>query len=328
MSERIAALQAWLRDDLGMEDFSFAPASSDASFRRYFRIFANGRSHIVMDAPPDKEDVGPFIRIALAMAELGLNVPRILAEDRVNGFLLLSDLGSRHYLQDLSEGSVERLYGDAMAALGRLQAAPVRDAELPDYDRPLLLREMGLFRDWYLLRHLGWGSDPVLEEVLAQTFNFLADQALMQPKVWVHRDYHSRNLMVCGDHNPGVLDFQDAVIGPVTYDLVSLLRDCYIAWPPSRVAEWAKGYWEALRADGLLAGVSAQQFLRWFDFMGVQRHLKAVGIFARLHYRDGKSGYLADIPRTLHYLLEVSSRHQELRPLHRLLEERGVLQPR
>jgi aminoglycoside/choline kinase family phosphotransferase len=179
-----------------------------------------------------------------------------------------------------------------------------------------------------LLRHLGWPADAVLDEVLAQTFDFLADEALAQPRVWVHRDYHSRNLMVCDDRNPGVLDFQDAVIGPVTYDLVSLLRDCYIAWPAARVTDWARGHWSALRAEGLLPEVPAEQFLRWFDFMGVQRHLKAIGIFARLNYRDGKPGYLADIPRTLHYVLEVSGRHGELRPLRRLLEERGLAQAR
>jgi aminoglycoside/choline kinase family phosphotransferase len=327
MSERVAALKAWLRDQLGMKDFTFAPASSDASFRRYYRVGVSDGSHIVMDAPPDKEDVGPFIAIARAMAAVGLNVPRILAEDRAQGFLLLSDLGSRHYLQELTPGSVEHLYGDALAALRRLQSAPV-PAGLPDYDRALLLREMGLFRDWYLLRHLGWTPDPSLDEVLAEGFDFLAGEALAQPRVWVHRDYHSRNLMVCVDHNPGILDFQDAVAGPVTYDLVSLLRDCYIAWPRERVACWAEGYWAALRAEGRLQGVTAERFLRWFDLMGVQRHLKAIGIFARLNLRDGKPGYLADIPRTLAYVLEVSGRYPELRDLRRLLETRGLAQPR
>lgn len=328
MSERMSALQAWLRDDVGIKEFGFAPASSDASFRRYFRVTANGRSLIVMDAPPDKEDVGPFIRIARAMAELGLNVPLVLAEDRASGFLLLSDLGSHHYLQDLNADSAERLYADAFAALRKLQAAPVEGAGLPEYDRELLLREMDLFREWYLLRHLGWSSDARLEEVLAQSFAFLAGEALVQPRVWVHRDFHSRNLMVCDDDNPGILDFQDAVIGPVTYDLVSLLRDCYIAWPAARVTAWAKGHWAALRADGLMAEVSAEQYLRWFDFMGAQRHLKAIGIFARLNYRDGKPGYLPDIPRTLRYVLEVSARYPELAPLHRLLLERGLDQAR
>lgn len=328
MSERIAALQAWLRDEVGMKDFGFAPASSDASFRRYFRVTAGGRSLIVMDAPPGKEDVGPFISIARALAGIGLNVPRILAENRASGFLLLSDLGSRHYLQDLNEDSVERLYGDALAALLKLQSAPLRDAGLHEYDRVLLMREMDLFREWYLLRHLGWSVDAALNEVLAQSFDVLAAEALAQPRVWVHRDYHSRNLMVCDHNNPGIIDFQDAVIGPVTYDLVSLLRDCYIAWPPARVMGWARAHWAALRAEGLLPEVPAEQFLRWFDLMGVQRHLKAIGIFARLNYRDGKPGYLADIPRTVQYVLEVSARHDELRPLYRLLEERGLAQPR
>jgi aminoglycoside/choline kinase family phosphotransferase len=216
-----------------------------------------------------------------------------------------------------------------LAALRRLQVAPLPETGLlPDYDRALLLREMGLFRDWYLLRHLGWAPDPLLDETLAGSFDFLADQALAQPRVWVHRDYHSRNLMVCGDDTPGILDFQDAVVGPLTYDVVSLLRDCYIAWPRERVMRWAEGHWAALRAEGLLSGVAGEQYLRWFDLMGVQRHLKAIGIFARLNYRDGKPGYLADIPRTLAYVLEVGARYPELRGLCRLLEERGPAQPR
>jgi aminoglycoside/choline kinase family phosphotransferase len=321
MSERLAELQYWLADELGFGDFTIVPASSDASFRRYFRVSSGKTSQIVMDAPPDKEDCGPFINIASALADLGLNVPLILEADVRRGFLLMSDLGSVHYLQALNEQNVERLYGDALHALRLLQTAPVEDADLPDYDRDLLLREMALFRDWYLARHLQLAMGEALSEVLEQSFAFLADEALGQPRAWVHRDYHSRNLMVTEMSNPGILDFQDAVIGPVTYDLVSLLRDCYVRWPQERVTAWVRDYLALSQANGLLSGIDPQQFQRWFDLMGVQRHLKAIGIFARLNYRDGKPGYLPDIPRTLGYVLEVSERYSELSPLRRLLEE-------
>jgi len=321
MSERLAELRGWLHDEPGLGPFTLAPASSDASFRRYFRVSDEKASYIVMDAPPDKEDCGPFLAIAAALAALGLNVPRILEADVRRGFILMSDLGSVHYLQALNEHSVERLYGDAMNSLRRLQAASVEQAAIPDYDRALLLREMALFRDWYLQRHLQLSMNETFSEVLEQTFTLLADAALAQPRVWVHRDYHSRNLMVTAADNPGILDFQDAVIGPVTYDLVSLLRDCYVRWPPQRVTAWLGDYVAKSRADGLLHDVDERQFMRWFDLMGVQRHLKAIGIFARLNARDGKPGYLGDIPRTLGYVAAVSGRYPELSPLHRLLSE-------
>ena len=321
MSERLAELQNWLHDELGLGTFTIAPASSDASFRRYFRVTSDQHSHIVMDAPPDKEDCGPFMAIAAAMAGLGLNVPRILEADVKRGFLLMSDLGSVDYLQALNEQTVERLYGDAMQSLLLLQAGPTSEAGIPEYDRALLLREMTLFRDWYVLRHLQVAMSEVISEVLEQTFTFLAEEALGQPRVWVHRDYHSRNLMVTVVDNPGILDFQDAVIGPVTYDLVSLLRDCYVRWPQQQVMRWLRDYLAISQANGGLSGVDEQQFVRWFDLMGAQRHLKAIGIFARLNYRDAKPGYLQDIPRTLAYVLEVSARYPELNPLQRLLAE-------
>ena len=206
-----------------------------------------------MDAPPDKEDCGPFMAIAAALAGMGLNVPLILEADLRRGFLLMSDLGSVHYLQALNEQNVARLYGDAMKSLHLLQAAPVEHAGIPDYDRALLLREMALFRDWYLARHLQLPMSEALSEVLEQSFTFLADEALGQPRAWVHRDYHSRNLMVTEMSNPGVLDFQDAVIGPVTYDLVSLLRDCYVRWPQERVRHWVRDYLAISQAKGVLA---------------------------------------------------------------------------
>lgn len=321
MDARFEQLQTWLREIVGLREFDIAPASSDASFRRYFRVVHDGRSQIAMDAPPDKEDSAPFVERARAFAALGLNVPRLHEVDLARGFLLLSDLGSIHYLQALDDTTVERLYGDALRALERLQAAPVAGANLPDYDRALLLREMGLFPEWFLGRHLGLELDGRWQEALAAAFAFLADSALAQPRVWVHRDYHSRNLMVTDAENPGVLDFQDAVLGPCTYDLVSLLRDCYIRWPRERVSMWAEDYRARARAAGLLHDVAPRQFREWFDLMGVQRHLKAVGIFARLCHRDGKRGYLADIPRTLGYIMEVVPEHGPLRPLHALLRE-------
>jgi aminoglycoside/choline kinase family phosphotransferase len=321
VSERLEALQSWLRDELKFGAFTIAPASSDASFRRYFRVSGGGRSRIVMDAPPDKEDCGPFIAVATALADLGLNVPVILEADLKRGFVLMSDLGSEHYLQALTERSAERLYGDALRALQLLQTASVEDAGIPDYDRALLLREMALFRDWYLKSHLQVALSEAVDETLEQTFALLADEALSQPRVWVHRDYHSRNLMVTATDNPGILDFQDAVIGPVTYDPVSLLRDCYVRWPHERVMQWLRDFMAQSRANGILSGVDERQFIRWFDLMGVQRHLKAAGIFARLNYRDGKPGYLRDIPRTLGYVAEVSAHYPELNPLRKLLEE-------
>jgi len=256
---------------------------------------------------------------------LGLNVPRVLDEDRVHGFLLLTELGERLYLRELSERTVERLYGDALGALIVLQAGSLTDSGfLPTYDAATLRRELELFREWYLIRHLGVALDAGRKATLDDTFGRLAASAMAQPKVWVHRDYHSRNLVVTERNNPGILDFQDAVHGPVTYDLVSLLRDCYISWPRERVEDWAKGYFDLAQQSGIPVGDDDQEFLRWFDLMGVQRHLKAAGIFARRHHRDGKPGYLADIPRTLGYVLEVSARCPELRALYDLLRALGA----
>lgn len=320
--QRLAELQQWLKDEVGLGEFEITPASSDASFRRYFRVTsAHGESRIVMDAPPDKEDVRPFVRIARQLFEIGLNVPEIIEENYAKGFLLLSDLGSTQFLEVLNEENVERLYGDALGALATLQACGPGTDELPFYDLKLLMEEMELFREWFLGAHLGIGLSASEQTLLDKSFTMLADSALEQPRVSVHRDYHSRNLMVCA-HNPGILDFQDAVFGPVTYDLVSLLRDCYIAWPRQQVERWALGYRDLALQHGILRGAAEEQFLRWFDWMGVQRHLKAVGIFSRLNHRDGKPGYLEDIPRTLSYVIEVTGRYPELEALHRFVEQR------
>jgi aminoglycoside/choline kinase family phosphotransferase len=322
MPERLKLLKRWLENELDFSDYSLKPASSDASFRRYFRVTHDGSSFIVMDAPPEKEDTRPFVTVARLLLDVGVNVPEILDENPELGFLLLSDLGSRSYLGDLRDDTVERLYGDALGALAAIQACAPAPGVLPDYDRALLMREMGLFRDWLVGAHLGIAPDPVQSAMLEETFERLAENALAQPRVCVHRDYHSRNLMVTRHNNPGILDFQDAVMGPVTYDLVSLLRDCYVAWPRARVESWALGYQELALQSGILRAEHEDpaRFLRWFDLMGVQRHLKAAGIFARLNHRDGKPGYLNDIPRTLGYVVDVARRYREIAALGDFVE--------
>ena len=328
MDPRFEQMQTWLRNVAGIADYEIAPASADASFRRYFRVSAKSGKFdayqagdlIVMDAPPFREDVGPFIRIAKLMAGLGLNVPLVLEENQEQGFLLLSDLGSVQYLSILEKDNADQLYGDALSALLTLQAQGPRQSEdLPSYDFALLQRELEIFREWYLQKHLGLRLSGQQENIIDESFNVLIETALEQPVVCVHRDYHSRNLMRTQQNNPGILDFQDAVIGPVTYDLVSLLKDCYITWPSDQVEAWALLHNHKLQEAGVIGQVDDQQFLRWFDFMGTQRHLKATGIFARLDQRDGKPDYLNDIPRTLSYVVEVSGRYDELHELNRFL---------
>jgi hypothetical protein len=319
--ERLEQLKRWLETELEFRDYTITPASADASFRRYFRVLHNGVSFIVMDAPPEKEDSHPFIDVSRRLYDGGLNVPEVFDQDLGQGFLLLSDLGSMSYLGALDARRVERLYADALAALASIQ---VCDCDgLPPYDRDLLLREMELFREWLVGKHLGIALDERQHAMLDHVFALLADNALAQPQVFVHRDYHSRNLMVTTCNNPGILDFQDAVCGAITYDLVSLLRDCYVEWPRAQVEEWALGYRELALQSGILHEEyeDPRQFLRWFDLMGAQRHLKAAGIFARLNHRDGKSGYLADIPRTLRYITALAGRYAELDPLCALVAD-------
>ncbi len=322
MPNRIKTLQQWLTNDLGFKDYKIEPASADASFRRYFRVTHNNETHIVMDAPPDKENCAPFIAIAEAFINIGLNVPAIIEQNLQQGFLLLSDLGSQQYLNVLNEQTVDRLYGDALDALATLQGCGVKDGLLPVYDHTLLMNEMQLFPDWLLDRHCNIKLNNADQASLKNSFELLAENALQQPQVCVHRDYHSRNLMQVPNHNPGILDFQDAVIGPVTYDLVSLLRDCYIAWPQERVENWALGYHELALQSGIIRPeqCNEEQFLRWFDLMGVQRHLKAAGIFTRLKHRDNKTGYMKDVPRTLGYVGEVCVRYDELNILGEIVE--------
>ncbi len=308
MPERQRQLERWLELSCGLTQYDIEPASADASFRRYFRVsLPGGVTRIAMDAPPEKEDCRPFVEIAGRMAQAGLHVPQIFEQDLEQGFLLLEDLGTRSYLDALNQDSVDSLYADATSALLRLQtAAPVEG--LPAYDRAMLQREMQLFPDWLLGRHLGMELNEDERGMLRQTFEHLIQNALAQPVVCVHRDFHSRNLMQLDTRNPGVIDFQDAVAGPVTYDLVSLLRDCYVSWPPEQVDGWVGDYYREASSAGLLGATDEATFREWFDLMGVQRHLKAAGIFARLNHRDGKPGYLADIPRTLGYIVEVGRR--------------------
>jgi len=321
---RLDLLRHWLEQGLGWQRYDLAPASADASFRRYFRVSRGEESAIVMDAPPQKEDVEPYLRIAGMLDAIGVNAPRVLARNAPEGFLLLTDLGSTTYLAELAQPAhAAVLYSDAIDALVRIQANGVEFGnQLPPYDEKLLRFEMSLFTDWLLGRHLGLSLAADAAQALARVFDALVANALEQPRVFVHRDYHSRNLMVCPDHNPGILDFQDAVHGPLTYDLVSLLRDCYVAWPQDNVVAWALDFRRRAASAGLPAGADPQQFLRWFDLMGVQRHLKASGIFARLWHRDGKPGYLADVPRTLEYVEQACARHADLAPLGELVAER------
>lgn len=312
--QRTMTRQQWLAHACPEATGPCVPASSDASFRSYHRVKTPNGSVILMDAPPAQEDSRPFVDIAERLAACGVNVPQVLNADLDQGFLLLTDLGEQLYLDALDERSADSLYADAIAALVAIQQHG-RTAGLPPYDESLLRREMDLFPDWLLERHLGLDLAPVRADLSAAADALVAN-ALAQPRVLVHRDYHSRNLMRTQRNNPGIVDFQDAVTGPITYDLVSLLRDCYIAWPAARVDAWIALYRERAAAAGLEVG-DPETFRRWFDLMGVQRHLKAAGIFARLWHRDGKDGYLPDIPRTWGHISALLDRYDELRPLAR-----------
>lgn len=306
---RAQALLRWLEADLGLQIQSIESAASDASFRRYFRVKHAGGCHIVMDAPPDKENIVPFIRNAALLRQAMIHVPEIFQQNLEQGFLLLEDLGNQSYLDGLTEDNRHDLYQKALDSLFKLQSLiDISSCRLPAYDTELLARELGIFYQWFLEQRLGVVLPYSIQLDLEAC---LIESALQQPKVCVHRDYHSRNLMIMETDSPGVIDFQDAVIGPITYDLVSLLRDCYIRWPESSVAEWLNNYYERL-LQAELVDVDFAVFKRWFDWMGLQRHLKAVGIFSRLDLRDDKPGYLADIPRTMSYITDVCGMYAEL----------------
>lgn len=317
-------LESWLENVAGAAGASMAPASGDASFRRYFRLQCADESFIVMDAPPPQEDCRPFVQIAEWLHAMGLNAPRVLAADIDRGFLLLTDLGSRQYLDVLNSRpeDAERLYDDAIRALARMQVEGARfQGKLPAYDAALLQTELSLFRDWLCGQHLDLDFDAADQKAWAATCDVLIENALGQKQVFVHRDYHSRNLMRTEHHNPGILDFQDAVAGPLTYDLVSLLKDCYVRWPDEFIMKMClRFHAEIGAAHG--GGGDRESFVRQFDLMGVQRQLKAAGIFARLLHRDGKSGYLADVPRTLRYISAIAPRYPELKFVSDLIDER------
>ena len=304
--------------------YSLEPASADASFRRYFRVsLPDGSTRIVMDAPPELEDCRPFLEVAALLREAGVHAPEVFAEDLSQGFLLLSDLGSTTYLSVLNADTAPKLYRDANAALVDIQRAS-RSGVLPEYDRALLTRELNLFPDWYVARHLGIALDEKQDATLRAVFEKILANNLAQPKVFVHRDYHSRNLMVVdGGYpaNPGVIDFQDAVYGPITYDLVSLYRDAYITWDEKDELDFVIRYWEMARKAGLPVHADFHDFYRDYEWMGAQRQIKVLGIFARLCYRDGKDAYLNDMPRVMAYLRRTCERYIELKPLVRLLDQ-------
>ena len=330
--DRKQQLEIWLKINL-KQAFTLSTASADASFRRYFRVHLGGdykgyKTLIAMDAPPPQEDCTPFVKVAKLLLDAGLNVPKVIAQDLQNGFLLLSDLGDDTYLQHLSNQKdnhklAQMLYLDATNALIKMQLAS-KAHDLPPYDEALLTREMQLFPDWYVAKHLGFTMNSEQQGWLQQTFDALNKNILAQGQVTVHRDYHSRNLMVThtndGRPSPGILDFQDAVYGAITYDLVSLLKDAYIQWDEEQVIDLAVRYWEPAKKVGLPVPNDFSEFYRDFEWMGAQRHIKVLGIFARLSHRDGKDSYLNDLPLVMHYLRKVCERYVELRPMLRLLD--------
>ena len=323
---RLAQLTEWLGSldlvDLG----TLRPASSDASFRRYFRLDVVpalrdklGESLVAMDAPPERENVPAFIQVDGLLRDAGVTVPAIVARKEDSGFLLLSDLGSTTYLQRLSVDNAPFMYSDAIDALLKFQLAS-QPGVLPEFDRAFVLRELNLFPEWYIERHLGVQLNDIQRAQLDKVFEAITANVLSQQQVFMHRDFHSRNLMFLDQGNPGVLDFQDAVYGPVTYDLASLLRDAYVQWDEEFVLDWVVRYWQSAKQVGLPVNPDIDAFYRDFEFMGLQRHLKILGIFCRLNYRDGKSNYLGDLPTVMEYVRKTAHRYTELRPLVRLLD--------
>lgn len=322
-TDRAAARLAWARATLHDDALLLAPASSDASFRSYWRTTHDEQSWIVMDSPPEREDPRPWLAIGARLAAAGLHVPEVRAQDLAQGFLLIEDLGSRLYLDALNAANADALYGDAMDALLAMQTK-VRADDLPPFDHQVLVSGLEVMPTWFLQRHLG--HTPSCEEwdVLEAAFDVIIRNALAQPRVFVHRDYHSRNLLVTDVRNPGVIDFQGALHGPLTYDLASLLRDAYIAWPRERVEGWVESYRQRLLGAGLIDGkIDTTRFCRWFDLTGLHRHVRVLGQFYRLWYRDGKPGYLKDVPQVYRYVIEVAQSYPELHDFAALLERRA-----
>lgn len=318
LDQRGHVLQSWATQTLNNPSIEFTPLAGDASFRRYFRVKAANQTLIAMDAPPDKENIQPFIAIANAFANQGVQVPEIVASDLQQGFMLLSDFGDHLYLNLLNADNANMLYEKALNALSRIQTCEQKIPHwpLPYFDEAFIRMELERFPQWFLIKHLNIEITQPVEQLLEDTFKVLIQNALEQPQLCVHRDYHSRNLMALDNGKVGVLDFQDAIWGPITYDLVSLLRDCYIAWPHEQVEKWVLFYYQ----QNNLHKYSEEQFIRWFDLMGIQRHLKVLGVFARLCYRDNKPNYLNDFPRIMNYLLEVCDKYSELKLFKEFLQ--------
>ena len=320
MPDRYNSLQNWLTEILGTSVFNLKPASEDASFRTYHRLFLKNKTFIVMDAPPEQENCKAFIKITKKLRACDVNVPIIHNVNIEQGFLLLSDLGNDLYLNKLNKSSIYELYSDALSTLVSIQVL-VNVGGVDEYDKSLLISEMNLFREWLIEKHLNIKLSDSQVKTLTTLFDLLVNNALQQPKVFVHRDFHSRNLMVTKENNPGVIDYQDAVYGPISYDLVSLLKDCYIKWPKEEIDKWIDFYLNKLYEEKAQYRINRDEFVRWFDLMGVQRHLKASGIFMRLSHRDGKHNFLKDIPRTLSYILDLKETYEELQPICIILEE-------
>ena len=317
---RFTQLHEWIKENFGNIEYSLIPVSGDASFRRYFRFISSDKQFIAVDSPPEKENNEAFINVTHLLGAEGLPVPHIHYSSLDFGYFLLSDLGDDLLLNVLNETNANELYGKALDALKIIQQTPA--INLPLYSEPLLLQEMELFREWFLTKHLSIQLTEDENQIVKNCFMNLTKNALVQPQVFVHRDFHSRNLLRIEGKHPGIIDYQDAVLGPITYDLVSLLRDCYIAWPAKKVTELATQFYHQSVTNDAAININEEQFLKWFDLMGIQRHLKAIGIFSRLNHRDGKPNYLKDIPRTLNYIRSVAGNYPETEALADLINKK------
>ncbi len=316
VDDRIAVMQKWLRDIFPEKTCSTDLLAGDASFRRYFRTRVNNQSFVVMDAPPEKENCDAFIAIANAFHHSSVRFPQIIASDLTRGFLLLSDFGDRQLLPLLNSDTADHLYRSAIDTLLQIQKdAAAAHCVLPNFDDALYWREFEILDTWYIKKHLNKNFSSHDQMQLKKNYQLLIDSFALQSTVFVHRDYHSRNIMLCDDNQLGILDFQDAVYGPITYDLVSLLKDCYIAWPEEKITQWVTYFYDQLRNENRILYCDLSTFMRWFDFSGLQRHLKCLGIFSRLYYRDNKEGYLKEMPRVLNYVMRVCEKYSELRGL-------------
>ena len=325
MHERENALKEWLMQVLELQDFVLTPLAGDASFRRYFRVEYNGLTQVIMDAPPGKEDLHPFMHVAQTLEQAGVCTPQILASNTQQGFLLLSDLGDQLLLNVLNPETVHHYYQQAIHTLFKIQRCAIDDPRLAPFDYQFMIKEMNLCPEWFLKAYLSLELSETETALLERSIDWIASEVAQQPLTFIHRDYHSRNLMLVPDASKlelGVIDFQDAMIGPCTYDLVSLLKDCYISWPRTQVLEWVALFYQQ---SGLNNHYTLAEFIRAFDLCGIQRHLKVLGVFSRLHLRDNKPGYLKDLPLTLNYVLECTEIYPELHPLLHFLQTRVYL---